>query len=115
MVAGNQVWTRPEDNATAAGTHIYTWSSGDVVFLLIGVDDAVNRALIEQLPGEPAPTPTPLPSASEAAELLARGLSRRRYDGADVRHDRLRARHRRDGAHRWSCAWPGPTRRSRSA
>jgi hypothetical protein len=63
-VAGNQVWVRPEDNATAAGTHIYTWSSGDIVFLLIGVDDTVNRAIIEQLPGEPLPTPSPDPTGS---------------------------------------------------
>lgn len=61
-VSGTQVWVRPEDNATAAGTMIYTWSSGDLVFLLIGVDDTVNRAIIEQLPGQPAPTPTPVPS-----------------------------------------------------
>jgi hypothetical protein len=73
VVAGNRVWTRPEDNATAAGTHIYTWSSGDLVFLLIGVDDAVNRAIIEQLPGEPAPTrtPRPSPSGSPSAEPSA--------------------------------------------
>lgn len=63
VVGGNQVWTRPEDNATAAGTHLYTWSSGEYVFLLIGVDDALNRALVEALPGEPAPSPTPTPSA----------------------------------------------------
>ena len=63
VVSGNQVWTRPEDNATAAGTHLYTWSSGEYVFLLIGVDDTINRALIEALPGEPAPSPTPTPSA----------------------------------------------------
>jgi len=63
VVGGNKVWTRPEDNATAAGTHLYTWSSGEYVFLLIGVDDALNRALIEMLPGEPAPSPTPTPSA----------------------------------------------------
>ena len=63
-VAGNRVWVRPEDNATAAGTMIYTWSSGEYVFLLIGVDDTVNRAIIEQLPGEPAPTPRPSPSPS---------------------------------------------------
>jgi hypothetical protein len=62
VVGGTAVWVRPEDNATAAGTQIYTWSSGDVVFLLIGVDDRVNRALISQLPGEAAPTPTPTPS-----------------------------------------------------
>ena len=67
VVAGHQVWTRPEDNATAAGTHIYTWSSGDLVFLLIGVDDAVNRAIVGQLPGEAAPTPTPRPSSSESS------------------------------------------------
>jgi len=65
-VAGNRVWVRPEDNATAAGTQVYTWSSGEYVFLLIGVDDAVNQALIETLPGEPAPSPTPVPSESVA-------------------------------------------------
>jgi hypothetical protein len=59
---GHQVWVRPEDNATAAGTMVYTWSSGEFVFLLIGVDDEVNRALITALPGEPAPSPTPVPS-----------------------------------------------------
>jgi hypothetical protein len=47
---------------------IYTWSSGEFVFLLIGVDDTVNRAIIEQLPGEPAPSPTPVPAASGTAE-----------------------------------------------
>ncbi len=61
-VEGTLAWMRPEDNATAAGTTIYTWSSGELVFLLIGVDDAVNRALIGGLPGEPAPTPTPTPT-----------------------------------------------------
>ena len=61
---GHQVWVRPEDNATAAGTMIYTWSSGEFVFLLIGVDDAVNRAIVAALPGEPAPSPSPIPSAS---------------------------------------------------
>ncbi len=68
VVGGNQVWVRPEDNATAAGTHIYTWSSGDVVFLLIGVNERVNRAIIGQLPGEPAPTPRPDPSRSPSPE-----------------------------------------------
>lgn len=64
VVDGTRVWTRPEDNATALGTHIYTWSSGDIVFLLIGVDDAVNRSIVSQLPGEAAPTRTPAPSGS---------------------------------------------------
>ena len=61
---GHRVWVRPEDNATAAGTMIYTWSSGEFVFLLIGVDDGVNRAIIEQLPGEAA---TPSGSADPSA------------------------------------------------
>jgi hypothetical protein len=65
-VAGNLAWVRPEDNATAAGTMIYTWSSGEYVFLLIGVDDTVNRAIVEALPGEAAPSPTPVPSGSAA-------------------------------------------------
>ncbi len=64
VVAGTQVWVRGEDVATAAGTRIYTWSSGDYVFLLIGVDDTVNQAFVDALPGEPAPSPTPSPSAS---------------------------------------------------
>ena len=64
-VGANLAWVRPEDNATAAGTMIYTWSSGEFVFLLIGVDDTVNRAIVEALPGEPAPTPSPVPSASD--------------------------------------------------
>jgi len=63
-VGGNLVWVRPEDDATAAGTMVYTWSSGEYVFLLIGVDDTVNRAIIEQLPGEPVPTSTPVASPS---------------------------------------------------
>ena len=66
VVGDTRVWVRPEDNATAAGTHIYTWSSGEYVFLLIGVDDAVNRALIEALPGEPAPTPSPTPTLRDS-------------------------------------------------
>jgi hypothetical protein len=65
---GHAVWVRPEDNATALGTMIYTWSSGEFVFLLIGVDDTVNRAIIEQLPGEPAPSASPSASESASAE-----------------------------------------------
>jgi len=64
---GHAVWVRPEDNATAAGTVIYTWSNGELVFLLIGVDDTLNRAIIEQLPGESAPSPTPVPTESASA------------------------------------------------
>lgn len=62
-----RAWTRGEDNATAAGTRIYTWAADGFVFLLIGVDDAVNRALLDGLPGEPPPTPTPRPSRSPRA------------------------------------------------
>lgn len=62
-----RAWTRGEDNATAAGTRIYTWAADGFVFLLIGVDDGVNRALLAGLPGEPPPTPTPRPSRSPRA------------------------------------------------
>ena len=71
VVGTTVVWVRPEDNATAAGTHIYTWSSGEYVFLLIGVDDAVNQALVQALPGEPVPTPSPTPSASGSPRASA--------------------------------------------
>ena len=74
-VAGHWVWVRPSDNATLPGTHVYTWAADDVVFLMIGVNDEVNRALLAALPGEPPPTPTPAPSmspgTSEAAEPSA--------------------------------------------
>jgi hypothetical protein len=66
IVGGHDVWTRPEDNATALGTHIYTWSSGEFVFLLIGVDDSLDQAIVAALPGQAAPSPTPLPSESTA-------------------------------------------------
>lgn len=64
-VGGNLVWTRPEDNATVTGTTLYTWASGEFVFLLIGESDALNRAIVEQLPGEAA-APSPSPSATES-------------------------------------------------
>ena len=54
-IGGRATWERPEDNATAAGTHIYTWAADDYVFLLIGVDDQLNRAMFAALPGERAP------------------------------------------------------------
>jgi hypothetical protein len=66
-VADHLVWVRPEDNATVAGTMIYTWAADAYVFLLIGVDDGLNRGLLAALPGEPPPTPTPQPSRSPAA------------------------------------------------
>jgi hypothetical protein len=66
--AGYRVWVRPEDNATAAGTMIYTWAAEDYVFLLIGVDDAVNRAIVGALPTEPAPAPSPSVAPSSSAD-----------------------------------------------
>jgi hypothetical protein len=62
------VWVRPEDNATAAGTMIYTWAADEFVFLLIGVDDSVNRVIVSALPGEPPPTPSPTDSGSDEPE-----------------------------------------------
>lgn len=66
-VADRQVWSRPGDIATAAGTVLYTWSDGEFVFLLIGADDAVNRALVAALPGEPPPATTPDASPDPSA------------------------------------------------
>jgi hypothetical protein len=65
-VGDHLVWVRPEDDATAAGTMIYTWAADEYVFLLIGVDDALNRGLLAALPGEAPPTPSPRPSRSPA-------------------------------------------------
>jgi hypothetical protein len=72
---GHVVWVRPEDNATALGTMIYTWASGDLVFLLIGVDDTLNREIVAALPGEAAPTPTVVPTASPSGGGGSSGAS----------------------------------------
>lgn len=64
VLPGHVVWLRPEDNATFAGTMIYTWAADEYVFLLIGVDDRLNRAIVAALPGEPPPMPSPVPSRS---------------------------------------------------
>ena len=64
-IGGRVAWERPEDNATVAGTHIYTWAADDHVFLLIGTDDRLNRAMLAALPGERAPASTPRPSPTE--------------------------------------------------
>lgn len=66
-IDGRVVWVRPEDNATAAGTMVYTWATDGYVFLLIGIDDALNRAMFKALPGEDAPSPTPKPSQTPAS------------------------------------------------
>jgi len=66
-VADRQIWSRPGDSATAAGTVLYTWSDGEFVFLLIGADDTLNRALVAALPGEPPPPTTPDPSPDPSA------------------------------------------------
>lgn len=63
-IGGHLVWWRPEDNATLKGTRFYTWAVDGLVFLMVGVDEPQNLAMLAGLPGEPAPTPTPLPSAS---------------------------------------------------
>ena len=72
-VAGHLVWVRPEDNATLPGTRVYTWAVDDLVFLMIGTDEAQNLSMIGGLPGETPPTPTPAPStiASSSAEPSA--------------------------------------------
>jgi hypothetical protein len=66
-IAGRVTWVRPEDNATVAGTMIYTWAANEYVFLLIGVDDRLNRAMLAALPGEDSSASTPEPSASGSA------------------------------------------------
>ena len=70
-IGGRVTWVRPEDDATAAGTMIYTWATGPYVFLMIGIDDALNQAMFAALPGEAAATPTPRPSRSPAGSAGA--------------------------------------------
>jgi hypothetical protein len=68
-VGNHMVWWRPEDNATLKGTRVYTWAVNGLVFLMIGVNETQNLAMLAGLPGEPAPTPTPLPSASGSPSI----------------------------------------------
>jgi hypothetical protein len=63
-IEGHRIWWRPEDNATLKGTRVYTWAADGLVFLMIGVDEAQNLAMLAALPGEPLPAPTPLPTGS---------------------------------------------------
>jgi hypothetical protein len=63
-VGNHLVWWRPEDNATLKGTRFYTWAVDGLVFLMVGVNEAQNLAMLAGLPGEPASTPTPIPSIS---------------------------------------------------
>lgn len=65
-IGDHLTWVRPEDDATALGTMIYTWATDGYVFLMIGTDDALNRAMLQALPGETPPSPTPTPSRSPA-------------------------------------------------
>jgi len=67
IVAGKRVWRRGDDAATLAGTTLYCWSAGQYIFLLTGSSDAANRAMVNALPGQPAPTPTPRPSPTPQA------------------------------------------------
>ena len=64
-LGGHGVWVRPEDNATLPGTRVYTWAVDGLVFLMIGIDEAQNLAMLAGLPGEPPPTTAPLPSSSQ--------------------------------------------------
>jgi hypothetical protein len=66
-IGGRMVWTREGDGATLPGTALYTWTTGGYLFLMIGVDQRQNLAMLAALPAEPAPTPTPAPSLSPGA------------------------------------------------
>lgn len=71
-IGDHLTWVRPEDNATAAGTHIYTWAADHYVFLMIGTDEKINQAMLAALPGEtPPPSPSPSPSASASGSGAA--------------------------------------------
>jgi len=70
VVADHEVWTRTGDRAVLRATTLYTWLTDEYAFLLIGADDALNRAIVARLPGEPAATPTPAPISSPPASPL---------------------------------------------
>jgi hypothetical protein len=63
-IGDHLVWVRAGDAATLPGTMVYAWATGGYLFLMTGVDEAQNLAMLAALPGEPPPSPTPIPSAS---------------------------------------------------
>jgi hypothetical protein len=69
-IADRVTWVRPEDDATLAGTYVYTWAADEFVFLMIGNDDTFNRAVFAALPGESRDraTPAATPSTDASAE-----------------------------------------------
>ncbi|MDQ3881006.1 MAG: hypothetical protein M3295_08035 [Chloroflexota bacterium] len=50
-IGDKTVWTRGDDPATLVGTQIYTWVADDLVFLMVGTDEAHNTAMLAALPG----------------------------------------------------------------
>lgn len=66
-VGDHWTWVRPSDSATLVGTTVYTWADLQYVFLMIGVDDTQNQAMLALLPGEPPPSPSPESSTSGGA------------------------------------------------
>ena len=74
-IAHHLAWVRPGDDATLPGTMIYTWATDGYVFLMTGVNQAQNLAMLQALPGEAPPTPSPLPSRSPAASGSPSGSS----------------------------------------
>ena len=50
-IGDKEVWMRGDDEATLPGTRIYTWVADDLVFLVIGTDEAHNTAALAALPG----------------------------------------------------------------
>jgi hypothetical protein len=81
----------PEDNATLPGTRVYTWVADDLVFLLIGTDEAQNLAMVGGLPGEAPPTSSPVPSASGSQRGALLLMTESGDWGDDARDDRLSA------------------------
>ena len=80
-IGGRITWVRPEDDATLAGTMVYTWAARGYVFLMIGVDDTQNRAMFAALPAERARarggasgTPSATASASATSEATSEAM-----------------------------------------
>jgi len=70
-IGDHLAWVRPGDNATLPGTMIYAWATDGYVFLMIGINDPQNLAMLAVLPGAPPPTPTPLPSESAPPSIAS--------------------------------------------
>jgi len=66
VIGGHLVWARPGDDAMITGATVYAWATQGFLFLMVGVEQAQDAAMIAALPGEAGPGASPSAGGSPA-------------------------------------------------